>query len=95
MFCTILQNMEMHVATPGRSNGGVLLVSHGAVYCRVLQPLQAAAAGFAALEDFHKAAEAQHLIALVCHAINNTSRRNVAAGEFHKLTWHARQGQVC
>ncbi|DBA68299.1 TPA: hypothetical protein ACH3X2_013621 [Trebouxia sp. C0005] len=61
----------------------------------VLQPLQAAAAGFAALEDYHKAAEAQHLIALVCHAINNTSRRNAAAGEFHKLTWHARQGQAC
>ena len=80
---------------PGGSNEGVVLVSHGAVHCRILQPLEAAAAGFAALEDFHKAAEAQHLIALVCHAINNTSRRNAAAGEFHKLTWHARQSQAC
>jgi len=65
------------------------------MHCRVLQPLQAAAAGFAALEDFHQAAEAQHLIALVYHAVNNTSRRNAAAGEFHKLTWHACQMQAC
>ena len=63
--------------------------------CRVVQPLQAAAAAFSALEDYSKAAEAQHLIAVVCHAVNNTSMRNAAAGEFHKLTWQARQGQAC
>ena len=63
--------------------------------CSVLQPLQAAAADFAALENYSKAAEAQHLIAVVCHAINNTSMRNSAAGEFHKLTWQARQAQAC
>ncbi|KAL3146194.1 hypothetical protein ABBQ32_002900 [Trebouxia sp. C0010 RCD-2024] len=61
----------------------------------VLQPLQTAAAGFAALEDYSKAAEAQHLIAVVCHSVNNTSMRNAAAGEFHKLTWQARQAQAC
>ena len=63
--------------------------------CRVLQPLQAAAISFTALENYSKAAEAQHLIAVVCHAINNTSMRNAAAGEFHKLTWQAQQAQCC
>lgn len=67
----------------------------GAIQYRVLQPLQAAATGFAALEDFSKAAEAQHLIAVVCHAVSNTSRRNAAAGEFHRLTWQAQQTQGC
>lgn len=62
--------------------------------CSVLQPLGAAAAGFTALEGYSKAAEAQHLIAVVCHAVNDTGLRNVAAGEFQKLMWQARQGQA-
>ena len=63
--------------------------------CRVLQPLQAAATGFAELEDWSKAAEAQHLIAVVCHTVNNTQMRNTAAGEFHRLLWQAQQCEAC
>lgn len=67
----------------------------GCLCCSVLQPLQAAARGFTALEDYSKAAEAQHLVAVFCHAVKMTAVRNYAAGEFHKLMWQARQAQAC
>ena len=59
--------------------------------CRYTGPLQGAAQAFEAVENWSKAAEAQHLLAVTAHSLQNASLRNTAAVAFRRLQ---RQAQM-
>lgn len=63
--------------------------------CRVLEPLQAAAQAYEAVEAWQHAAEAQHLLALVCNSIQSISMRDAAATAFHRLERQAKHVEAC
>ena len=53
---------------------------------RYLKPLEEAARIFGDLEDWVSAADAHHLIALVCHTARDLGLRNAAAAHFQKFS---------
>ena len=58
---------------------------HDALLCRYTGPLQGAARAFEAVENWSKAAEAQHLLAMTANSLQNASLRNTAAAAFRRL----------
>jgi hypothetical protein len=52
---------------------------------RVLEPLLAAAAGYEVLENWHAAAQAQHLVACTADAAGLLEERDAAAAAFQRL----------
>ena len=57
--------------------------------CRYLAPLKAAATAMEECEDWAGAADAQHLVALVCDSAHLLPQRNLAAGSWQRLSARA------
>ena len=61
-------------------------------FCRVINPLAAAAEVYEKLEDWGAAADMQHALALACDSAGLTERRNAAATAWQRLQDLAKHG---